>query len=47
MNALHQELESRPLPPIELMTFDGNSNLWPQFIAKFKEIEHLKQTFSD
>ena len=26
MNALHQELEYRQLPPIELMTFDGNSS---------------------
>ena len=47
MNALHQELESRQLPPIELMTFDGNPSQWPEFIADFKERVHLKQTFSD
>ena len=47
MNALHQELESRQLLPIELMTFDGNPSQWPEFIADFKERVHLKQTFSD
>ena len=47
MNALHQELESRQLPPIKLMTFDGNASQWPEFIAYFKERVHLKQTFSN
>ena len=37
MNALHQELKSQQLPPIELMTFDGNPSQWPEFIADFKE----------
>ena len=47
MNILHQELESRQLPPSELMTFDGNLSQWPEFITDFKEGVHLKQTFSD
>ena len=47
MNALHQELESRQLPPTELMNFDGSPSQWPEFIAHFKERVHLKQTFSD
>ena len=47
MNALHQELESLQLPPIEIMTFDGNPSQWPEFTAEFKERVHLKQTFSD
>ena len=47
MNSLHQELESRQLPPIELATFDGHPSQWPEFIADFKERVHLKQTFSD
>ena len=47
MNILHQELESRQLPPSELMTFDGNLSRWPEFITDFKEGVHLKQTFSD
>ena len=34
MNSLHQELESRQLPPTELMTFDGNPSQWPEFIAE-------------
>ena len=44
---LHQKLECRQLPPIELKTFDGNSCLWPEFIADFKGRVHLKQTFTD
>ena len=47
MNALHQELESQHLPPVELMTFDGNPSQWPEFTADSKERVHLKQTFSD
>ena len=47
MNALHQELESREFPPIELMTFDRNPSQWPEFIADFKESVYLKQAFSD
>ena len=41
MNALHQELKSQQLPPIELMTFDGNPSQWPEFIADFKERVNL------
>ena len=37
MKALHQELKSEQLPPIELMTFDGNPSQWPEFIADFNE----------
>ena len=47
MNILHKELESRHLPPSELMIFDRNLRQWPEFIADFKEGVHLKQTFSD
>ena len=47
INALHQELESRQLPLIELMTSDGNPSQWPELIVDFKERVLLKQTFSD
>ena len=47
MNTLHQELESRQLPPIELKTFDGNPSQQPEFIADFKERVLLKEAFSD
>ena len=47
MNALHQELESRQLPLIELMTSDGNPSQWPELFADFKKRVLLKQTFSD
>ena len=47
MNALHQELESWNLPPIERMTFDRNPCQGPEFIADFKQRINLKQTFSD
>ena len=37
MNALHQELRSRQLPPIEVMTFNGNHSQWKEFIAGLKK----------
>ena len=47
MNALHQELESRQLPPIDLMTFNRNPSQGPEFVAGSKERVHLKQTLND
>ena len=32
---LPREFESRNLPPIELKRFDGNPELWPEFIENF------------
>ena len=44
---LQQELETRHLPPIDLIPFDGNPLNWPEFIQNFKERVHLKKTFSN
>ena len=45
--ALQQELETRHLPLIDLIPFDGNPLNWPEFIQNFKERVHLKKSFSD
>ena len=45
--ALQQELETRHLPLIDLIPFDGNPLNWPEFIQNFKERVHLKKTFSN
>ena len=45
--ALQQELETRHLPPIDLIPFDGNPLKWPEFIQSFKERVCLKKCFSD
>ena len=47
LSAVHQHLEAKNLPPIELLTFDGNASYWPEFIENFKTMVHLKTTFSD
>ena len=44
---MHQHLEAKNLPPIELLTFDGNPSCWPEFIENFKIMVHLKTTFND
>ena len=45
--ALQQELETRHLPPIDLIPFDGNALNWREFIQNFKERVHLMKSFSD
>ena len=47
LSAVHQHLEAKNLPPIELLTFDGNPTCWPEFIENFKIMVHLKTTFND
>ena len=47
MALLEQDLESRNLPPMELLRFNGNPSYWPEFIQCFKERVHMKRTFSD
>ena len=37
MNALHQELESRQISPIELMSFDENSCQWSELMLVLKK----------
>ena len=45
--ALQQELETKHLPPIDLIPFGGNPLNWPELIQNFKEKVHLKKSFSD
>ena len=45
--ALKQEYEARHLPAMELMSFNGNLVLWPEFIDNFYQNVHSKMTFSD
>ena len=47
INNLHQELETRNLPIVNLVSFDGNPCNWPKFIADFKRRVHFKRSFSD
>ena len=47
LSAVHQHLEAQNLPPIELLTFDGNPSCWPEFIENFKIMVHLKTTFNN
>ena len=47
MALLERDLESRNLPPMELLRFNGNPSHWPEFIQRFKERVHMKRTFSD
>ena len=47
LSAVHQQLEARNLPPIELLTFDGNPGSWSEFIENFKIMIHCKSTFND
>ena len=47
LGAVHQHLEAKNFPPIELLTFDGNRSCWPEFIENFKIMVHLKTTFND
>ena len=44
---MQQEFESRNLPPIPLIRFDGNPNRWPEFIENFLTRFHSKRTFDD
>ena len=45
--ALKQEYEARQLPAMELIRFNGNPILWPEFIGNFYQNVHSKMTFSD
>ena len=47
MALLKRYLESRNLPPMELLRFNGNPSHWPEFIQYFKETVYMKRTFSD
>ena len=47
MALLERDLESRNLPSMELLMFNGNPSHWPEVIPCFKERVHMKRTFSD
>ena len=44
---LQREFESQNLPPIELKHFDGNPELWPEFIENFYSRVHLMASFDN
>ena len=44
---MHQEFESRNLPRLPLIRFDGNPSRLPEFIENFFTRIHLKRTFDD
>ena len=44
---LQWEFESRHLPPIDLIKFNGDPTKWPEFIQSFKTRVHMKRSFSD
>ena len=46
-DALQKELDIRSLPPIELMSFNGDSAVWPDFIEIFKTRVHQERSFND
>ena len=45
--ALRFEFESKNLPTIELVKFNGDSSRWPEFIENFARRVHFKLSFSD
>ena len=47
MALLEQDLESRNLPPMELLRFNGNPSHWPECVQCFEKRVHMKITFSD
>ena len=44
---LQREFETRDLPAINLMRFDGDSKQWPNFLQNFKHRVHNEISFSD
>ena len=44
---MQQKVDSRNLPLIPLIGFDGNPSKWPEFIENFFTRGQLKQTFDD
>ena len=45
--ALQREFESRNLPPVPLIRFNGDASKWPEFIENFYTRVHSKSTFTD
>ena len=44
---MQKDIESRSLPPIDVLRFDGEPSKWPEFIDNFKTRVHMKVTFND
>ena len=44
---MQKDIESRSLPRIDVLRFDGNPRKWPEFIENFKTRVHMKVTFND
>ena len=47
VNAFHQELKTRNLPVLNLVSFEENSSNWFEFLPDFKRRVHFKRSFSD
>ena len=45
--ALRYEFESKNLPSIDLLTFNGDPSRWPDFIENFSRRVHYKLSFTD
>ena len=45
MALLERDLESRNLPPMELLRFNGNPSYWSEFIQYFKQSPYEKNIF--
>ena len=43
---LQKDIESRSLPPIDILRFDGDPSKWAEFINNFKTRVHVKVTFN-
>ena len=42
-----KDIESRSLPPIDVLRFDSEPSKWPEFIDNFKTRVHMKVKFND
>ena len=47
INLQQKDVESRTLPPIDVLRFDGDPRKWPEFIDDLKTRVHMKVTFND
>ena len=44
---MQKDIESRSLPPIDVLRFDGDPCKWAEFIDSFKTRVHVKVLFND
>ena len=44
---MQKDIESRSLPPIDVLRFDGDPSKWPEFIDNFKTKFQMQVIFND